>query len=36
MLESESFGQIRQESWNWFVRVFTNRAMAFCDDSVPK
>ena len=29
MLESESFGQIRQESWNWFVRVFTNRAMAF-------
>ena len=29
MLESESFGQLRQESWNWFVRVFTNRAMAF-------
>ena len=29
LLESESFGQIRQESWNWFVRIFTNRAMAF-------
>ena len=29
LLESESFGQIRQESWNWFARIFTNRAMAF-------
>ena len=29
LLESESFGQIRQESWNWFTRIFTNRAMAF-------
>lgn len=29
LLESETFGAIRQESWNWFARVFTNRSMAF-------
>lgn len=29
LLESETFGAVRQESWNWFARVFTNRSMAF-------
>lgn len=26
---NEEFLQLRQESWQWFVRVFQNRAMAF-------
>lgn len=26
---NEDFLQLRQESWQWFVRVFQNRAMAF-------